>query len=50
MIFAQAHKYTWKINNTLRGGEIHGPQNEPSFSFIHLCIDKDFISYDLLAN
>ena len=36
----KAQKYTWKINYTVGGGEIRGKQVEPSFNFVHSCIDK----------
>ena len=36
----RTHKYTWKINYTLGGGEIHGKHVEPSFNFVHPCIGK----------
>ena len=55
----QAQKYTWKINYTLGGGEIHGKQIEVSLNFVHPCIGKlwlvvealvDFISNGLRTN
>jgi len=33
-------QYTWKINYTLGGGEIHGKQIEISLNFVHPCIGK----------
>ena len=55
----QALKYTWKINYTLGGGEIHGEQIEISLNFVHPCIGKlwlvveapvDFIPNGLRTN
>ena len=55
----QAQKHTWKINYTLRGGEIRGEQIEISLNFVHPCIGKlwlvveapaDFIPNGLRTN
>ena len=44
----QAQKYAWKINYTLAGGEIHGKQNEHSFSFLNSCIGKSLLVVEVL--
>ena len=46
----QAQKYTWKINYTLGGGEIHGKQIEISLNFVHPCIGKLLLVVEALVD
>ena len=46
----QAQKYKWKITYNLTGGEIHGKQIEPSFSFVHPYIGKLWLVVEALVD